>query len=54
MSAALTPIHDQNGRRNRGKDMHTISLFVKDEPGVLVRVAMVFSPWLAGFVPVPT
>ena len=29
--------------RSSAKDIHTISLFVADEPGVLVRVAMVFS-----------
>ena len=28
---------------DRKKDLHTISLLVRDSPGVLVRVAMVFS-----------
>ena len=45
MSAALTPVmsRDAASRREKKKDIHTISLFVKNEPGVLVRVAMVFS-----------
>ncbi len=30
-------------RSSDSKNMHTISVFVADEPGVLVRVAMVFS-----------
>jgi len=30
-------------RPTQARQSHTISLFVKDEPGVLVRVAMVFS-----------
>ncbi len=30
-------------RRGQKKQTHTISLFVNDQPGVLVRVAMVFS-----------
>ncbi len=33
----------QKTRRELKKDLHTISLLVRDAPGVLVRVAMVFS-----------
>jgi len=44
MSAAAAPTtHMRPVERIASKDNHTISLFVKDEPGVLVRVAMVFS-----------
>jgi acetolactate synthase I/III small subunit len=39
MSTALA--RPENGAAR--KDIHTISLLVRDEPGVLVRVAMVFS-----------
>lgn len=41
MSAATVDI--QPDPRKRKTPSHTVSLFVKDEPGVLVRVAMVFS-----------
>jgi acetolactate synthase-1/3 small subunit len=37
MSAALDFIQPDN------RPLHTISLFVQDRPGVLVRVALVFS-----------
>ncbi|MBW2230710.1 MAG: acetolactate synthase small subunit [Deltaproteobacteria bacterium] len=43
MSAAATPLATSSRKREQKKDVHTISLFVKNEPGVLVRVAMVFS-----------
>ena len=33
----------EKNRRELKKDLHTISLLVRDAPGVLVRVAMVFS-----------
>ncbi len=46
-----TPIHNSPGFRpiepgnaeKTNRDLHTISLLVRDAPGVLVRVAMVFS-----------
>ena len=34
---------ERRDRRGQKKDLHTISLLVRDAPGVLVRVAMVFS-----------
>jgi acetolactate synthase-1/3 small subunit len=44
MSAAATPITPRRPVEvPPSKAMHTLSLYVKDEPGVLVRVAMVFS-----------
>jgi len=44
MSSA-TPITQSttNTTASHDRDLHTISLFVRDAPGVLVRVAMVFS-----------
>jgi len=43
MSAAVTTLSSSTRTREPKQNIHTISLFVKDEPGVLVRVAMVFS-----------
>lgn len=45
MSAATIPNSSAIPRDRRGqkKNLHTISLLVRDAPGVLVRVAMVFS-----------
>lgn len=48
LAAAPNPTDAGNGserrdRRGQKKDLHTISLLVRDAPGVLVRVAMVFS-----------
>jgi len=40
MSASIAELRPRRGRRSTS---HTISLYVRDEPGVLVRVAMVFS-----------
>ncbi len=42
MSAAPATPEDNPSSPNP-KEIHTVSLYVKDEPGVLVRVAMVFS-----------
>ena len=40
MSAVVHSLPDE---AQRTSDFHRISLFVKNEPGVLARVAMVFS-----------
>jgi len=42
MSSA-TPLTQATTAASPDRDLHTISLFVRDAPGVLVRVAMVFS-----------
>jgi acetolactate synthase-1/3 small subunit len=42
MSASVADISPRR-RRRPSPSSHTISLYVRDEPGVLVRVAMVFS-----------
>lgn len=43
MSAAAIPEKSAEADRASGKHLHTISLFVNDKPGVLVRVALVFA-----------
>jgi acetolactate synthase I/III small subunit len=41
MSASINPVHPSKANGKGG--VHTISLFVNNKPGVLVRVALVFS-----------
>ena len=41
-SSSQTP-SDDRAKSQLGKDLHTIALLVRNAPGVLVRVAMVFS-----------
>jgi acetolactate synthase-1/3 small subunit len=42
-STMTTASFDRESIHRPGSDSHSISLYVRDEPGVLVRVAMVFS-----------
>ncbi|NNL66364.1 MAG: acetolactate synthase small subunit [Myxococcales bacterium] len=43
MSASSLPTPDEGAAARSNRRLHTISLFVNDKPGVLVRVALVFA-----------